>query len=245
MSTVTAVVPVHNHQDWVAEAIQSLLQQTRPPDRIAIVENGSSDNSFAAVVKLMDVVNRKSHNDEVLHDGFIQGVPTWFYSTKSPLGPALARNLAIQTFGDATDIFALLDSDDIYEKEKIEKSLPFFDDPHVGIVYSDYTTFGNGVELREYKEPFSYFGLQRDCIINCDSLVKSKFVLAAGGFDQKMRTCEDYDLWLRMCKNCIAIHIPESLVRIRVGNHSSTAQVPKEVWNANWARIRAKQEGKL
>lgn len=242
---VTAVMPVHNHERWVRTALESLLKQTRRPDRFAIVENGSIDDSRNVIKRMLTNRNEHSEGGQLSCSGFLDGIPTWFYSTSTALGPATARNYGMEIFRNDTDVFAFLDSDDIYEPTKIEASLPFFENKHVGVVYSDYTTFNEqtGIEVREYKEPFSYLGLQRDCIINCDSLVAKEAVLSVGGFDNSMRTCEDYDLWLRLCRNCIAVHIPESLVKIRVGNHSSTANVPKETWNSNWAKIREKMRG--
>lgn len=236
---VTAVIPVHNHELWVKDAIKSMVNQTRTPDKFAIVNNGSTDDSHKAVLSMISNYSKSSDANHTTIMGFIGNIPTWFYSTKEPLGPSTARNYGMEIFREETDVFALLDSDDMYEPTKIEKSLPYFQDENVGVVYSDYTTWNEktGAKFREYKWPYSYAQLKQDCIINCDSLISKRAALSVGGFNASMRTCEDYHLWVRLLKQYVAIHIPESLVTIRVGQHSSTAQVDKAVWEENWRKV--------
>ena len=45
---VAVVIPVYNHERYVEEAIASVLEQTRPPDRVVVVDDGSRDGSVAA-----------------------------------------------------------------------------------------------------------------------------------------------------------------------------------------------------
>jgi len=55
-----------------------------------------------------------------------------------------------------------------------------------------------------------------------------------------MRTCEDYDLWMRISEQFIIAHIPEALTLVRVTNKSSSAVVNQEVWQQNWLRVMEK-----
>ena len=48
-SEVSAVVPVHNGSAYVAEAIQSILGQTRPPIECLVIDDGSTDGTAEVV----------------------------------------------------------------------------------------------------------------------------------------------------------------------------------------------------
>lgn len=228
---VASVIPVHNHREWIKSSIESVLRQTRRPDVICIVDDGSTDGSVDVVLGMIGAGDR------------IDGIHTVVLQNRSPTGPAAARNAGIQAVWEA-DAFALLDSDDTYRPEKIEKSLRYLEDGNIGVVYSDYETFRGETRIREYKPPYSQAGLLADCIVNCDSLVSKKALKAVGLFDPEMRTCEDYDLWIRISEKLLIAHIPEVLVDIRVGEHSSTSTVPNDVWQKNWARIRQKMQAR-
>lgn len=240
---ISAIVPLHNHAEWVKEAISSLQNQTVKIDRIVVVDDGSDDGSFDSVLSLMSRPNHQtfSHNDEVYKSAnddqiILLRIPT-------PKGPAAARNLGMNVVWES-DFFCFLDSDDVYSPTKVEESLEVFDHlPFCGVVYSDFTTFRpDGIRLRQWKEPYSRPRLLQECIINCDSVVRKDAIEKAGLFDESLRVCEDYDLWLRLTRHYIAYHLPRSLVDIRVGEHSSTSTVKHEVWQQCYRRVMEKAQ---
>ena len=47
---VAVVIPLHNHARYIGAALESLRVQTRPPDRVIIIDDGSTDGSLNAVV---------------------------------------------------------------------------------------------------------------------------------------------------------------------------------------------------
>jgi len=55
-----------------------------------------------------------------------------------------------------------------------------------------------------------------------------------------MRTCEDYDLWMRISEKYVIAHVPESLTRVRITGDNSSFIVNKGVWEQNWAKVRDK-----
>jgi glycosyltransferase involved in cell wall biosynthesis len=242
---VTAIIPVHNHENWVANAVESIRTQTYEKKRLIVVDDGSTDESLKNVLSLMTIRGEEQSPD---------GLRTWYgqygeletlvASLPKAYGPAFARNAGAKIGLEGTDIYAFLDSDDTYEQEKVSMSVAaFMTAPNnIGVVYSDFSTFNpeTGISVRQYKEPYSRKRLVSECIINCDSLVSKSAFVHCGGFDNELRVCEDYDLWLRLTENFVAVHIAEDLVRIRVGSHSSTANVPSETWNKNMARVMQK-----
>lgn len=234
---VTTIIPVHNHEKWVMQAINSIVNSSYRKNRIIVINDGSSDSSYQVVLdSLKDcqkVTFPKNDEPKSIYRGSINGIGILAISFHKAYGPSFARNYGIKTAWDGTDLFALLDSDDYYEPTKIEESINvWLKAPGViGIVYSDYSTFGpDGIFHRQFKEPFSYNRLKRECIINCDSVFSKIALEKCGLFPEEMRVAEDYFLYSKILKNFVAFHLPLDLLKIRIGHHSSTSTVPKEVW---------------
>lgn len=240
---VTAVIPVHNHENWVFDAVESVASQDYRPLRIVVVDDGSTDNSTHAVLKHL----YKPRQPEKQGEPWVAmgKLPQWDVDVmvqrfSQAHGPSFARNWGFRVGWDGTDLFAMLDSDDVYLPGKIARSVAKFQEApdHIGIVYSDYDTVRpDGLRVRQYKEPFDRARLLQECIINCDSLISKKALNDCGVFDEQLRVAEDYDLWLRVTEQFMAVHLPEPLLLIRVGMHSSTSTVPSETWKQCYARV--------
>lgn len=102
--TVTAVIPVRDGEAYLAEAIESVLAQSRPCDQIIVVDNDSSDRSAKIASGFAPAV-------EVVHE-------------PQP-GIGAARNAALRTARG--DLVAFLDADDLWEPEKTALQLAAFE----------------------------------------------------------------------------------------------------------------------
>lgn len=242
---VVAVIPCHNHAQWINEAIDSILAQTYSCEGIVVVDDGSTDNSLEVLTRRFTEYQTGADN---VFLGYIDNqMPMCVLRFDTAGGPSKARNEGIKR-GWAADYFALLDSDDIYRPTKIEQSIHIFsqDPDNIGVVYSDYTTFNmEGLCIRQYKEPFSRQRLLQECIVNCDSVISKKAIQKCGLFDEQMRVCEDFDAWVRISEQFLICHIPESLVDIRVGSHSATSTVSNPIWQNNYRRVFEKMQERL
>ena len=97
---VSCIVPVYNGERFLPEALESILRQTRPPDEIIVVDDGSTDGTARIATAL--------------------GAPVRWVRQENA-GPAAARNLAIRL---ATgDFLAFLDADDLWLPRKLELQL--------------------------------------------------------------------------------------------------------------------------
>jgi hypothetical protein len=100
----------------------------------------------------------------------------------------------------------------------------------------------------EYREPFDVYRLNQECIIHSGSVI-TKYALEhvkedGQYYDELMRTCEDYDLWMRICEKFIAVHIAEPLSLVRVQPKNSTDTVSKQIWNFNYNRVFEKKKAR-
>jgi glycosyltransferase involved in cell wall biosynthesis len=242
---VVGLVPVHNHEDWCVGAIYSLLVQSLLPQHIVVVDDGSTDASATNIISAFSLTQAPDLVCNNTSCRVWQSKNITLLSTEQAGGPARARNIGLSYYKQRemhVDLFALLDSDDLYLPDKIERSVrAWLKAPDVlAVVYSDYFTMGPDFSHPQYKEPYSANRLYQECIVNSDSLISSASIEAVGGYDESLRVCEDYDLWLRLSERFLMYHLADPLVRIRVGGHSSTASVPRPEWEACYRRVVAK-----
>ncbi len=117
--TVTAAIPVRDGETYLAEAIESVLSQSRPCDQVIVVDNGSSDGSAEIAA------------------GFAPAVEV--VSEPRP-GIGAARNAAVDAC--RADFLAFLDADDIWERGKIASQLAAFEArPRLQLVFGHVRQF--------------------------------------------------------------------------------------------------------
>jgi glycosyltransferase involved in cell wall biosynthesis len=242
---VTVVIACHNHGNMIKECLESVQTQTYPFKSAVIVNDGSTDNSLEIIKSLIKI--EEENRDIII--GTFGNLSVMILNNDKPMGPSAARNKAIKTTFEITDIFAILDADDRFLPNKLSYCVEMMktDLTHIGIVYNDVliNDSRSGKTILELREPFNRLRLEQEDIIPSASIINKKALQAVGLYDEEMRTCEDWDLWLRITGQFIAIHIPEPLHIYTVTGFNSSFTVDKAVWNKNWNRIRQKLSGQL
>jgi glycosyltransferase involved in cell wall biosynthesis len=222
---VTVIIPCYNHASFLERAVDSVVNQDYENKKIIIVNDGSSDNSLEIATDL----SRRHDNIEVINN-------------ESPSGPSAARNIAIRKAWNDTDFFIMLDADDTYLPGKISKSVEVIskDVQSIGVVYSDclIEDMPSGSVVLETRRPYTRAELELECILPNTSLVSKLALSKVGLYDEDMRTAEDWDLWLRVTENFVAVHIPEPLSKHSITGFNSSNTVSVDVWNKNWEKIR-------
>lgn len=238
ISKVAIIIPCYNHGQYVQQALLSVAEQDYPLKAIFISDEKSTDDSWYKILSLMDR-QQSGPNSTII--GEIKGVPTVASINPNPNGPSGARNRLIKMAWPSVDSFAMLDADDYYLPTKISKSIKALeDDPEVlRMAYTDAIIYNEmqNTRIREYREPYSRFRLEQECIVSNTPLVTKLALEQAGLYDETYRTAEDWHLWLRITKKGIAVHIPEALHVYRVTGRNASNVVSKEVWEQNWRRI--------
>lgn len=246
LPVVTAIITNYNYGKWLDDAINSVLDQNYPNLQLAVYDDASTDNSVSILSKRF----KETVNDEiktgVLLDGKIKGMAMANFNNKSstPKGPSYGRNQLIKAMWDSTDLFAILDADDMWHPEKISQSvMPFLLYPDkIGAVYTDNVSLNvhNNNKVREYRESFHFQRLLNHNMVHSGCVISKLALSQVGLYDESMRVAEDYDLWIRIAEKMLIYHVPEPLVTIRVGSHNTGNSIPMEIWQKHWNYIRQK-----
>jgi glycosyltransferase involved in cell wall biosynthesis len=199
---VSAVVPVHNGSAYVAEAIRSILSQTRPPIECLVIDDGSTDGT-------RDVVRR------------FGGDVAYVRQTRS--GVSSARNHGAALAHGA--LVAFLDHDDVWLPTKLERQLEAIAAARATIalcavdVVDERGTVNRTMRLRP-REGLITGMLMFDGTetVSCSSagLVRREELLRIGGFDSALSVSADWDLLFRMALAGDLAYVDEPLVRYRV-----------------------------
>lgn len=102
---VAVVIPCYNHARYVGEALESVLRQTRPPDRVIVIDDGSTDDS-----------------PEVLRVFAGRGVEVFVQENR---GAHHTLNKLVELAAVDCDWVAILNSDDRYLPERLQRCLEF------------------------------------------------------------------------------------------------------------------------
>lgn len=176
MVTIGAVVLSYGKAHSFEPFWRSLQGQTRPPDEIVVVDDGSPDGTLALARSLAG---------------------NWPVFQTNRLGQSAARNYGLGMLG--TDLVIFLDGDLVLQCNmlaRMEQELA--DHPGAHFVYSHYDRTG-AVTGRVAARPWSVADLKRGNFVSPMSLVR-RLDLPCPCFDEDLERYEDWDLWLRMGK---------------------------------------------
>ena len=190
IAKISVVIPTNNRPSELQRAIKSLKNQTVYPAQIIVIDDGSR-------VKLTrDIFKNVSEKIECL----------LFYNSK-PKGPGFSRNLGIKK--STSEWVAFLDDDDEFYPEKIEYISSEIDsETEADLIYHPATVKMDNESL-EYKTTTSkrkegkiYNQLLAKNIIGGTPMVtvKKESIISAGLFDEKLKSLEDYEMWIRLSK---------------------------------------------
>jgi glycosyltransferase involved in cell wall biosynthesis len=184
---VSVVIPAYKAAHTIGRALDSLLTQTRPPDEILVVDDGSPDDMAAAV---------EPYGGRVT------------FLRKPNGGAASARNFGIDRA--AGELIAFIDADDYWEPQKLERQLDVLRwHPEVGVIAGRSFLQAPGQprdnppeESRRYfnrvlrPHGAEIFTVAR--MVWTSMLLFRRSVLGANRFDPTLKTAQDIDVWVRL-----------------------------------------------
>jgi len=216
---VTVLMPAYNAGKYIAEAIESVLQQTFHDFVLLIVDDGSTDNTLEIIHSFSD---KRIHLIHQSHKG---------------IAGALNKGLSKAS----SEYIARFDADDICFPERLTQQVAFLD------THADYIIVGSDAEyISENGEHLFHFksvGHTHNQIIqkiySCCPFIHSSVmyrknaVIKAGGYSVHAHNFEDYLLWVQLLKSGKFHNLPQQLIRVRFNPASVTID---ERWRGRFFR---------
>lgn len=202
---VSIVMPVYNAEKFISESIQSVISQTFQNWELIIVDDASTDNSANLAQSFVDSRIR-------------------FFQNSINSGVTYSRNLAIK-FAKGRFI-AFLDSDDIWNNDKLDVQIKFMIINHAQISFTSYHRISeNGIRVSTVSVPITvnYRKLLRSNCMGCLTVIYDTYYLGKVYFSD-FRKSEDYILWLAILKkgvNANGINLPLASYRVLPKSRSS------------------------
>ncbi len=210
MALISIVIPCYNRAQYLAETLQSVLDQTYSDWECIIVNDGGYDETEEIALKWSKKDNRFKY----------------FYKENG--GVSSARNLGISK---SSGIYILpLDSDDLIEMTYLEKAMNVFNlDKNINLVYCQASYFGK-MEGEWMLSPYSFPEILIDNMIFISAFFKKQDFIDAGKYNETLKSgLEDWDFWIRLLSpNGKVYQIPEILFFYRKHEETSLSNTYKD-----------------
>lgn len=204
----TVVIPVFNRKTFISEALETVREQSYKNYEIIVVDDGSTDGTCNILKNETNI--------------------TVIFNIKN-YGVSYSRNQGIKAASGK--YIAFLDSDDLWEKDKLEKQFKYLEDHSFPeLLHCNEKWLRNGKHLNQmarHKKQGGYFidRMVELCLVSPSAAVIRKDVFNAfGNFDESLPVCEDFDLWLRYNLKFPFHFIEEQLVIKRGGHKNQLSQ---------------------
>lgn len=215
---VSIIMPSYNCGKYIQESLESVFSQTYQNWELIIVDDCSTDNTTEIVNNLIPVDER------------IQ-----FYQNASNSGAAISRNKALRQAKGRW--IAFLDSDDIWEPEKLEKQVRFMEQNGYAFSYTCYQEIDEnsnltGVIIRGPKR-ITKKGMYCFCWPGCLTVIYDREIVGDICIND-IKKNNDYAMWLKVCKKAECYFLDECLAKYRrgrVGSVSSHSVVKMIKWH--------------
>lgn len=226
---VSVVCPAYNCASFVEAALESVFAQSYRPIEVIVVDDGSTDATAKRVHGFSEVQYLQQVNQ----------------------GPSAARNYGVRRARG--EFVAFLDLDDLWKPEKLAEQITGLESlPGAGLSFSDMRLFSDAGDddltmFQKYRLTQEFFGdglrvdnavakLASRNFIPTSSVVARKSVLTQiGGFDERFRKAEDWDLWLRIALRHPIVYSSKLLTLKRV--HDLNVSRDSEGMNAGALQV--------
>tara|TARA_Y100000590_G_scaffold356080_1_gene410133 strand:+ start:578 stop:1504 length:927 start_codon:yes stop_codon:yes gene_type:complete len=214
---VSIIMNCFNGEKYLNEALTSILNQNYNNWEVIFWDNQSNDSS----AKIFN-----SYKDKRFK---------YFYAKKHT-SLYQARNLAIEK--SKGDFIAFLDTDDLWEKNKLELQISYFSNLEVGVVYSNFWMLKKDASKKKLysKKSLPSGKIYNELINNYNvgiltTVIRKKLYLKLKkSFDERFSIIGDFDLFLRLSKICLFEGIQEPLAFYRLHGHNlSNINKEKEI----------------
>ena len=202
---VSIIMPSWNTERFIAETIQSVINQTYTNWELLIVDDCSSDNTDEVVASFKDERIKYFHNEK-------------------NSGAALTRNKAMREAKG--EWIAFLDSDDLWTPEKLEHQIDFMKKNGYTFSYTNYEEIDmasnkTGIKVTGPKK-ITKMGMYNYCWPGCLTVMYDANEIGLIQIED-IKKNNDYAMWLKICKKANCYLLDEVLAQYRKGRAGSVS----------------------
>lgn len=217
---VSVVIPCYNHENFVQDCIQSVLDQTYQNIELIIIDDGSKDDSVLKIKQMLDKCEKRFVRFEFRH--------------RANKGLSATLNEALEWCKG--EYYSAIASDDILLKDKIENQIQLFGDKNRENIIA---VLGNVYFINEKNEILASSEIKENTIYNFDQifmhqhllyaptqLIKTRVIKEVGGYKPGM-LIEDWYMWLILSKIGNILVVPDLFVKYRQHDSNTVKQLEK------------------
>lgn len=216
---ISVILPVYNGEQYLAEALESILSQTYTNLEVIIVDDCSTDHTAEIIERYIN------------HDQRIRCI-------KNSVNLKLPRTLNVG-FANATGDYLTWTSDDNkYKTDALERMAYQLDAKlNIDMVYADYTAIDTNGRIIGEVQLGDPYGLLYGNVIGGCFLYKRDLLDRVGEYDPNLFLAEDYDYWIRIWKAGTIVHMHENLYFYRRHEGSLTASRHEQIYNQTYRLV--------
>lgn len=211
MPLISVIIPVYNGAKTIRETISSVLLQSFEDLEIIVINDGSTDKTAEM---LADFPN-----------------PTIKVYSFPNAGPSVSRNRGFRL--STGKYIAYLDADDLWAKDKLKEQFQALQQyPGADVAYSWTLAIDEsgqfvrrGGKHQAEGNVLGHLLLTNIMEHGSNPLIRRQAVAEVGGFDETLRTAEDWDFYLRLAARFEFVVVKKPLIYYRQSPHSFSADV--------------------
>ena len=209
---VSVVIPCYNHDKFVQDSIQSVIDQTYENIELIIIDDGSKDSSVKKIKEMVDVCKER----------FVR------FEFRSRPNKGLSSTLNEALVWCEGEYFSAIASDDVMLANKTKIQINYMEsEPSISALFgsADYINeikekkINNTLEEKEYK--FEDILLNECMFYAPTQMLRLDIVKEVGGYNPNILV-EDWYMWLKLAKRGRVYCISEKLALYRVHSSNST-----------------------
>jgi teichuronic acid biosynthesis glycosyltransferase TuaG len=212
MILVSVVIPYFKKKKFFKKTLQSVVKQTYKNLEIIIIYDDLDQEELFFIKELISFDSRIK-----------------LLINKKNLGAGISRNKGIKF--SKGEFIAFIDADDIWKPNKIEKQLQFMIKNKLSITHTNYRIVdknGKNKNIRYAKNFDNINSLLKSCDIGLSTVMIKKSLLLKNKF-QKIKTKEDFVLWLQIIKSSKIIGLNYTLSSWRKSKRSLSSSIVQKL----------------
>ena len=217
---VSVFIPAYNCEDFIEDAIYSVMNQTYTDLEILVTDDGGTD-------KTADLVKRMAEFDSRIR---------FFPKSNGGIGSACNHMLSF-----AKGEYALqLDGDDVLAPDTVEKMVEILDDSAIGFVYGDAFLVDKNLKFKRRSYSWSNYDRQKmidgGMHVHPPRMFRMRDFHRTSKYDEELENAVDFDFFLKLAEVSDGYHFQRGLYLYRKhGSNTSDVRSDKQTENTHIA----------